>query len=139
MKARLKLEKGMKLVGYNEKNLPTYFDTHPEFGGEDSAPTPMEVVLRSLAGCTAMDILSMLRKRKKTVSALEIFLDGDRSTEHPKAFTKVTLMFHLVSEDTSDDELKNIISLSQDRYCSVAAMFKKSGCEVLWDFKIFKP
>jgi putative redox protein len=136
MKATLTLETGMRLAGYNEKGLKTFFDTHPQFGGEDTAPTPSEIMLQSLGGCTAMDVLSMLRKRKITIGDFKIELDAERTEEHPKVFKKVKLHYILKSPDATMDEFKNIISHSQDKYCSVSAMFKKSGCEVSWEANI---
>jgi len=132
MKVSVKLEKGMRLAGKNESGLVTYFDTHKEFGGDDSAPTPMVVMLESLAGCTAMDVLTMLRKRKKTITDFEIEVDGERASEHPKVFIKANLIFKLTSPDTKTEELEQAIKLSQDKYCSVSAMFNKSGCNIQW-------
>jgi putative redox protein len=136
MKSELKLEKGMRLAGINELGLITYFDTHPEVGGEDTAPTPLEVMLQSLAGCTAMDVLSMLRKRRKTIDDFSIDLEAERAQEHPKVFTKVKMTYNLKSPDATVEEFKNVITLSQDKYCSVSAMFKRSGCNVIWEAKI---
>ncbi|HEY5122895.1 MAG TPA: OsmC family protein [Ignavibacteria bacterium] len=136
MKSELKLEKGMRLAGINELGLITYFDTHPEVGGEDTAPTPLEVMLQSLAGCTAMDVISMLRKRRKTIDDFSIDLEAERAQEHPKVFTKVKMTYNLKSPDATVEEFKNVITLSQDKYCSVSAMFKRSGCVVIWEAKI---
>jgi putative redox protein len=136
MKSELKLEKGMRLAGINELGLITYFDTHPEVGGEDTAPTPLEVMLQSLAGCTAMDVLSMLRKRRKTIDDFSIDLEAERAQEHPKVFTKVKMTYNLKSPDATVEEFKNVITLSQEKYCSVSAMFKRSGCVVIWEAKI---
>ena len=136
MIVKLKLDKGMCLAGYNENGLITYFDSHKETGGGDSAATPMEVMLQALAGCTAMDVLSMLRKKKKTINDFEIYLTPERASGHTKIFTKVNMTYELTSSDTNYDELKYIVSLSQDKYCSASAMFKKSGCEILWNVVI---
>jgi putative redox protein len=136
MKSELKLEKGMRLAGINELGLITYFDTHPEVGGEDTAPTPLEVMLQSLAGCTAMDVISMLRKRRKTIDDFSIDLEAERAQEHPKVFTKVKMTYNLKSPDATVEEFKNVITLSQEKYCSVSAMFKRSGCVVIWEAKI---
>jgi putative redox protein len=136
MKATIKLENGMRLAGFNEHGFTTYFDTHPQLGGDDSAPTPSEIMLQCLGGCTSMDVLSMLRKRKKTIDDFQIELEAERAKEHPKVFTRVKLQYILKSPDATMDEFKNIISHSQDKYCSVSAMFKQAGCEVIWDAKI---
>lgn len=137
MKATLKFEKEMRLAGYNELGRVTYFDSHhPQPGGEDSAATPLEVMLQSLGGCAAMDVLSMLRKMNKTIEEFNIELDAERAETHPKIFTKVKLIYNLKSPDATIDELNNIINLSQNKFCSVSAMFKKAGCKVSWEANI---
>ena len=133
MKATVKLEKGMRLVGMNEKGLTTYFDSHPKFGGEESAPTPMEVMLQALGGCTAMDVLSMIRKRRKTVDSFNIYLEAERAEEHPKVYTNVKLVYELISPDSKIEELDHAVNLSQEKYCGISAMLRKSGCEVTWE------
>ena len=133
MKATIKLEKGMRLVGENERGLKTYFDSHPQFGGEESAATPMEVMLKALGGCTAMDVLSMLRKRRKTIDGFNVYLEAERAEEHPKVYTSVKLVYELISPDAKIEELDNVVNLSQEKYCGASEMFKKSGCEVTWE------
>jgi putative redox protein len=136
MKVTVKLDHGMKLIGFNEKGHQTLFDSHPNVGGEDSAPVPMEVFLEALAACTAMDVLSMLRKRKKNINNFEISLEAYRAPEHPKVFTKVILVYKLESPDTTKEELEYVIKLSQDKYCTASAMFKRSGCEIIYSSEI---
>jgi len=123
----------MRLIATNSLGLETYFDTHPTIGGEDTAPTPMEVMLQSLAGCTAMDVLSMLRKRKKSIIDFKISVEAVRTKEHPRVFTNVNMIYELTSSDSTIEEFKHTVELSQDKYCSASAMFKKSGCNVKWE------
>ncbi|MGB9696075.1 MAG: OsmC family protein [Ignavibacteria bacterium] len=136
MKVIVKLNQGMKLIGFNEKGHQTFFDSHPDVGGEDSAATPMEVFLEALGACTSMDVLSMLRKRKKTICNFEISLEATRAPDHPKVFTKVILAYKLESPDTTKEELEYVIKLSQDKYCTASAMFKHSGCEIIYTSEI---
>lgn len=136
MKITVKLDHGMKLIGLNQKGHQTFFDSHLDVGGEDSAATPMEVFLEALAACTSMDVLSMLRKRKKTIHNFEISLEASRASDHPKVFTKVILAYKLQSPDTTKEELEYIIKLSQDKYCTASAMFKRSGCEITYTAEI---
>lgn len=133
MKATIKLEKGMRFVGKNERGLKTYFDSHPQFGGEESAATPMEVMLQSLGGCTVMDVLSMLRKRRKTIDGFNIYLEAERAEEHPKVYSRVKIIYELISPDAKIEELDHAVNLSQEKYCGASEMFKKSGCEVTWE------
>jgi putative redox protein len=136
MKVSVKLDRGMKLIGVNEKGHQTFFDSHIETGGEDSAPTPMEVFLEALSACTSMDVISMLRKRKKTIYNFEVLLEAERATEHPKVFTKINLVYKLNSPDTTIEELEYIVNLSQNKYCTASAMFKRSGCEINYTIEI---
>lgn len=133
MKATVKLEKGMRLVGENESGLKTFFDSHSKFGGEESAATPMEVILQALGGCTSMDVLSMLRKRRKTIDGFNVYIEGERAEEHPKVFTNVKIVYELISPDAKIEELDNVVNLSQEKYCGASEMFKKSGCKVIWE------
>jgi putative redox protein len=133
MKATIKLEKGMRFVGENEGGLKTYFDSHSQFGGEESAATPMEVMLQSLGSCTVMDVLSMLRKRRKTIDGFNVYLEAERADEHPKVYTSVKLIYELISPDAKIEELDHAVNLSQEKYCGASEMFRKSGCEVTWE------
>jgi len=138
MKATLELERGMRLAGFNELGLVTYFDTHVSAGGDESAATPMEIVLQAAAACSTLDILSMLKKRKKTVERFRVIIDSERAAVHPKVFTKIKMIFELKSPDVEMEEFKQIISLSQDKYCSVSIMLKRAGCDITWEAKLSK-
>lgn len=139
MKAHLKLDRNMRIIGTNSKGLETYFDSHPTVGGEDSAPTPMEVALQAMGACGFMDIISILRKKRKDVADLQISLNSERAAEHPKVFKKVHMIIELFSKDAELADLERATELSQEKYCSVSAMFKLSGCEVTYECKVTRP
>lgn len=136
MKALLEYDRNMRAIGDNLRGHKTVFDGVPDVGGEDTAPTPMEIVLQSLAACTFMDVVSILRKKRKTISALRVEIDGERANEHPKVFTKAHLHFILTSPDAELKDLERAIELSHEKYCSVSTMFKRSGCEVGWSAEV---
>lgn len=138
MNVKLKLDRKMRIIGTDEKNHETIFDTVPKVGGEDTAATPMSVLLQAMAACSFMDVVSILRKKRKEVSALEIDIEGERGDEHPKVFKKVHLKYKLVSPDAEMKDLKRSIELSQDKYCGASAMFKLSGCEVTYEAEVRK-
>lgn len=139
MKAILTLEKNMKLVGENPKGLKTVFDTVASVGGDDSAATPMEIMLQSLAGCTAMDVISILRKKRKQIDKFWVAVEGERGDQHPKMFTKVHLIYNLISPNAEKHDLMRSVELSQDKYCGASAMFKAAGCDVSYEIKVIKP
>src|SRR5579872_3187991 len=99
MKAKLTWDKALRFVGVNEKGHETMFDTSVKGGGLDSAAGPMEFVLQSAAACTAMDVISILQKKRRTVTAFTIDLDAERAEQHPKVFTKIKMDIRLVSPD----------------------------------------
>ena len=136
MKATIKLDRNMRLIGINEKGHETIFDTVPAVGGEDTAASPMTIMLQSLAACSTMDVLSILRKKRKTIDEFWVDMEAERADTHPKVFTKVHLIYNLKSPDAEEKDLARSVELSQDKYCGVSEMFRKSGCEVTFKTKI---
>lgn len=132
MKAELKLVDGMKFVGTNENGKETFFDAYESSGGKAEHPSPMELTLQALAGCTAMDVVSIIRKKRKNIKSFKIFADAVQRDEHPRLFTKVHLMFELISEDAQIEDLDRAIEISQEKYCSVSLMLKAAGIEITW-------
>lgn len=139
MKVDLKLVGGMRIAGTNKDGHITYFDTHTEVGGDDSAATPMEIMLQAMGSCSFMDVVSILRKKRRTITALNVALDAIRAETHPKVLTDVHLTFVLTSPDAEISELERAIELSQTTYCGASAMFQRSGCKVTWESKIIRP
>jgi putative redox protein len=129
----------MRIIGTNELGLETVFDTHPSVGGEDTAPPPMDVLLQAMAACSFMDVVSIIRKKRKEVINLELKADAIRAKEHPKVLTDVHLTFTLTSPDAEQGDLDRAVELSQKTYCGASAMFQLSGCKVTWDTVIKRP
>ena len=139
MKAELRLDRNMRIIGTNETGLETYYDNHIDAGGEDSAPTPMEVALQTIGACSFLDVISIVRKKKRTVIDLQIHITAERATEHPKVITEAHLIYELFSPDAEMADLERAVELSQEKYCGVSAMFKRSGCKVTWESKLTRP
>lgn len=129
---------GNLLEGKNSVGQITKFDAPMTPGGESSAPTPMETMLESLAACTSLDILTILKKKRKTVNDLIVHASGDRSDKHPKVYTKVHLIYELHSPDAELSELNRAIELSESTYCCVMGLFKKAGVEFSFESKLIK-
>jgi putative redox protein len=88
---------------------------------ERGGPSPVEALLASLAGCTAMDVASILRKKRQDAVAYEIAVDGDRAEEHPRVFTAIRVE-HRVRGAVEPEALRRSIELSATQYCPVSAM-----------------
>ena len=89
--------------------------------GEDGGPTPIDALIASLAGCTAMDVASILRKKRQPAATYEVVVDGDRAEEHPRVFTAIRVE-HRVSGAVDPEALRRSIELSATTYCPVSAM-----------------
>jgi len=87
---------------------------------EKQAQSPTELLLSSLAGCASVDLVQMLKKRKRTVNGLTVETEGDRRDEHPRGFTHIRLHFILDSPDTKQEEFEKLGHLAATKYCSVA-------------------
>ena len=99
-------------------------DAKPESGGEGRGPLPVEVVLQALAGCTGMDVISILRKMKQDVTGYEIYADGDRATTHPMIFTTIRLVHTVRGRNLQVSSVHRAIELSETKYCSVGGMLR---------------
>lgn len=139
MEVNLKLDKNNRIIGTNSLGLETYFDSHVQSGGDDSAATPMEVCLEAMGACGYLDVISIIRKKRKTVTDLKINLKAERATQHPMVITSVHMIIELISPDAEMSELERAVQLSQETYCGVSAMFKRSGCTVTYECHLTRP
>ena len=100
----------------------------------NTAPGPMELVLMALGACTATDVVSILRKKRQKLESLEVICSGERAAEPPTVWKKLEIVYRLRGQ-LDDKAVKHAIQLSEDKYCSVAAMLKKTAV-VSWRYEI---
>jgi len=100
-------------------------DAESEVGGEDRGPRPKPFMLLSLGGCTAMDVISILKKMRVEVKKFNVITEGYLIDEHPKQFYKIHVIYEFTGKDLPMDKLQKAISLSEERYCGVSAVYKK--------------
>jgi putative redox protein len=100
----------------------------------NTAPGPMELVLMALGACTATDIVSILGKKQQKLESLEVICSGERAVEPPTVWTKLEIVY-LLRGQLEDKAVKHAIQLSEDKYCSVAAMLKKTAI-LSWRYEI---
>jgi putative redox protein len=101
-------------------------DALQEGGGSDSGPRPKTLLLTALAGCTAMDVVSILKKMQVEVDKFNVEVSADLTDEHPKHYTRMHLVYRFAGKDLPVDKLRKAIELSQEKYCGVSFMFKKA-------------
>lgn len=100
-------------------------DADKSNGGQDLGPRPKALLLVGLAGCTGMDIVSILEKMRVEIIDLNVKVEGELTEEHPKHFTSMHITYEFWGKDLPMDKLEKAVSLSDERYCGVAATFKK--------------
>jgi putative redox protein len=122
MDATLKLEEGMRFVGTADTGFEVAMDAAESVGGDNSGPRPMELILIGLCGCTAMDVISILRKKRQEVTTLEVKAHAEREDTHPKVFTDITLAYKVTGQNIDPKAVERSIQLSAERYCPAQAM-----------------
>lgn len=100
-------------------------DAGSDFGGNDLGPRPKPLMLLALAGCTGMDVVSILRKMKVVFDKLNIIVEGQLTDEHPKQFSKMHIIYEFGGSDLSPEKIRKAVELSQEKYCGVSAMYRK--------------
>ncbi len=102
-------------------------DGAPDIGGRNLASRPMEVVLMGMGGCTAIDVVAMLRKQRQDIEGVEVSLVAERAEDHPKVFTSVKLVYTVRGRKLNKALVERAVSLSDEKYCSATSMIKKSA------------
>lgn len=110
-------------------------DASPEAGGEDAGPRPKKLMLVALAGCTGMDVVSILKKMRIDLEDFKVVVEGDVTEEHPKHYTKMHIIYKFRGKKLDPDKLMKAVEMSQDRYCGVSAAYKKA-MEVTYEIQI---
>ncbi len=102
-------------------------DADEAFGGKDEGPRPKPLILAALAGCSGMDVVSILKKMREPVSWFNMRVQGELSPEHPKTYTSIRIVYKFKAADgLKDENVRKAIDLSQERYCGVSALLKKA-------------
>jgi len=113
----------MAFVGKDEAGHSVKMDAPAVVGGDDDGFRPKQLLLEALAGCTSMDVISILKKMKITPESFRVEINASESDEHPKVFTDFHIKY-IVRGEVPEAKLNKAINLSQERYCGVTAMFK---------------
>ncbi len=113
-------------------------DGPEDFGGSDAGIRPKELLLLSLAGCTASDVVSILQKKRVKLDDFEINISAQMTEEHPKVFTIIDLEYVFYGDNIAEKDVERAIELSQIKYCGVSAMLEKA-IKINHSYKIKEP
>ena len=124
MKAKIKWIKDAEFVAESGSGHSVLMDGPPEFGGKNSGVRPMEMILMGLGGCSAFDVVLILKKSRQDVTDCEVELHADRAIKDPKVFKKIHLHFIVTGKDLKEAMVKRAVDLSAEKYCSASIRFR---------------
>ena len=136
MKVQARQVEGMTFVAMGDSKHWIAMDTLETVGGNEAAARPLELVLMGLAGCTGMDVVSILRKMHVAFDRFEIHVDADQVDTHPKVFKLIRIEYRIFGQHIDENKVKKAVQLSSEKYCPVVAMFRQST-EIQNLFQIF--
>ena len=125
--AQVTLREGMAFTAASGSGHEIVIDTSIDGGGQDQGPSPMELLLIGTAGCTAMDVISILRKKRQKITAYQVRVHGVRAATYPKVFTEITIEHIITGHSVDEAAVVHAIELSDTKYCSAHAMMSKTA------------
>jgi putative redox protein len=135
MKVRIKWIENVAFVAETESSHAIIMDGAPEGGGRNIGPRPMETMLAGTGGCTAYDVVAILRKARQDITDCVVDIEADRATEDPKVFTRIHLHFTIKGRNVRKEHVERAIHLSAEKYCSATIMLGKTAA-ISHDYEI---
>lgn len=135
MKARVKLIEGVSFAGQSESGHTVVMDGPPDSGGRNLGVRPMEMLLLGLGGCSAFDVVHILRKGRQVLTDCVAEIDATRADTDPKVFTRIHVHFIVSGRDLEPKRVEQAVKLSAEKYCSASIMLGKVA-EITHDFEI---
>ncbi len=123
MDAKVSWEKELRFTGVADSGFKIRMDSH---AGPDTGASPVEMVAIALAGCTAMDVVSILGKQRQDVTAMDVKVHAERTTDYPRVITSAVLEYVVVGHGVQESAVRTAIDRSIQKYCPVHAMLKKA-------------
>ncbi len=134
-KAKVTLVNGMQFVGAADSGHAVVMDAPASSSGGNTGSRPMELLLMAFGGCSGMDVISILRKKKQNVSKFETNVEGEMAEDYPHMYTALHIEYVVTGKNISEEAVKRAIELSLDKYCSVGATLGKAA-KITHSYKI---
>lgn len=135
MKVRVKWVEDVCFMAETESGHAFVMDGAPEGGGRNLGPRPMETVLAGTGGCTAYDVMTILRKSRQPVKHCEVQIEAERAPQDPKVFTRIHFHFVISGSGVKKEQVERAIHLSAEKYCSASIMLAKTAA-ISHDYEI---
>lgn len=126
MEARATWQRGLSFTGVADSGFEIPLGVSRADGGADDGSRPLELLLIGLAGCTGMDVISILGKKKQEVTAFQVLAHAERATEHPRVFTHIVLEYVITGHNLERAAAERAVELSATKYCPAQDMLKKA-------------
>jgi putative redox protein len=127
MEAKVTWKERMSFDGTATSGFSLPLGTRKDQGGDEDGFSPMELLLVGLAGCTGMDVISILQKKRQDVTGFEVRVQGDRAEDHPKVFTQIVIEYVVTGRGLDPAAVERAVELSSTKYCSAQAMLGKTA------------
>jgi len=137
MKMRIKWNDIVSFLGETENGHTVLMEGAPEVGGRNLGLRPMEMVLMGAGGCTASDVVMILKKSRQDIIDCMVEIEAERATDDPKVFTRIHYHFILTGKNLKPQQVERAINLSAEKYCSASIMLGKTA-EITHDFEIMR-
>ncbi len=137
MKSRIKLTDNMQFIGTADSGHAVVMDAPPSAGGNNTGSKPSELLLMAFGGCSGMDVISILRKKKQDVTNFEINVNGDTPESHPRSFTDIHIEYTVTGRNISEEAVQRAIELSLGKYCMVGLTIGKAA-NITHSFKVIQ-
>ena len=135
MKVRIKWIEDVAFIAESESGHAIVMDGAPEGGGRNIGPRPMETVLMGTGGCTAYDVMHILRKSRASVTDCVVEIDAERAADDPKVFTRIHFHFKVTGHALKPSQVERAVHLSAEKYCSASIMLGKTAT-ITHDFEV---
>lgn len=135
MKARIKWVQDAMFVGESGSGHSVVLDGHPDHGGRNMGIRPMEMLLIGLGGCSAFDVVLILKKGRQSIDDCVVEIESERADSEPKVFTKIHMHFIVTGKNLPEKQVERAVQLSAEKYCSATIMLGKTA-EITHDYEI---
>ena len=125
MNAKVNWHGKLSFTGSADTGFEVPLGAHPKVGGDNDGFRPLELMAVSLAGCTAMDVISILQKKRQEITDFRVEVDAEQTDNHPKVFTNATVEYHVTGKEVDEKAVVRAIELSATRYCPAQSMLIK--------------
>ena len=136
MQVNISWQGNVHFVASNESGHQVLMDGPPDSGGQDKGSRPMELILMGLGGCTAFDVVEILRKGRQQIDNVEISLNAKRADAVPAVFEEIAIHFVIFGTKVDEGRVRRAIALTAEKYCSASIMLESAGVAISHTFEI---